>query len=161
MGPGAGPSGMTGRAAPLTGTPREQADRLFNRVMQAHGAGDVEQVSFFVPMAIMAYQQAGELDADGLYHLSLLETIGGDPVSGLATAERILATEPDHLLALAAAAQAADAQGDRTTAARYYERLLAVFDSERGRPRPEYMDHASIFSAYREEAEEYLGGGSD
>lgn len=154
---GAFPAGATGSAGPLTGTPREQADRLFNRVMQAYAAGDSEQVAFFVPMAVLAYRQAGELDTDGLYHLSILETISGDAESGLATAEQILATDPDHLLALAAAAQAADVLGDRTTASRHYRRLLDVFADERGKLLPEYLDHAQIFDAYREEAEAYLG----
>ncbi len=155
---GSGPAGeMTGRAAPLTGTPREQADRLFNRVMQAQGQGDNDQVAFFLPMAVLAYRQAGELDTDGLYHLSLLETASGDPDSGLMTAERILQNTPDHLLARAAAAQAADALQDAARARRYYERFLDAFQEERGKPIVEYMDHSAIFSAYHEEAEKYLG----
>jgi hypothetical protein len=148
---------MSGRAAPLTGTPREQADRLFNRVMQASSQGDNEQVAFFLPMAVLAYRQAGDLDADGLYHLSLLETASGDPTSGLATAELVLQGSPRHLLALAAAAQAAAAMEDQAAARGYYERFLEAFPSERGTPLPEYMDHAGIFSAYQEEAAAYLG----
>jgi tetratricopeptide (TPR) repeat protein len=148
---------MAGRAAPLTGTPREQADRLFNRVMQAQGQGDSDQVAFFLPMAVLAYRQAGELDVDGLYHLSLLETASGDAESGLASAERILRDAPEHLLALAAAAQAADALEDQAAARRFYERFLDAFPTERGKPLVEYMDHSQIFSAYREEAERYLG----
>lgn len=148
---------MANRAAPLTGTPREQADRLFNRVMQAQAQGDNDQVAFFLPMAVLAYRQAGELDADGLYHLSLLETASGDPASGLATAEMILGTTPTHLLALAAAAQAADAQGDGAGARRYYQRFLEALPTERESSRAEYMDHAGIIPAYQEEAEKYLG----
>jgi hypothetical protein len=154
---GADAGEMTGRAAPLTGTPREQADRLFNRVMQAQAAGDNDQVAFFLPMAVLAYRQAGTLDTDGLYHLCLLETASGDPTSGLETAEMILSGAPDHLLALAAAAQAADALKDRAGAKRYYERFLAAFPEERGKPLAEYMDHSGIFTAYRDEAEKYLG----
>jgi len=151
-------AGMNDRAAPLTGTPREQADRLFNRIMQAQELGDTQQVAFFLPMGILAYRQAGELDNDGLYHLSLLETAAGDPRSGLETAERILAGHPDHILALAAAAQAADAMGDRAAARRHYERFLSVFQTERDKLLPEYRDHAGIFDAYRQEAEAYLKG---
>lgn len=147
---------MTGRAPPLTGTPREQADRLFNRVMQAQAQGDNDQVAFFVPMAVLAYRQATPLDTDGLYHLSVLETASGDVASGLATAEEILAGAPEHLLGLAAAAQAADALEDRTGARRYYERFLAAFQAERGKPLPEYLDHQPIFSSYKQEAEAYL-----
>jgi tetratricopeptide (TPR) repeat protein len=148
---------MTGRAAPLTGTPREQADRLFHRVMQAQAQGDSDQVAFFLPMAVLAYRQAGTLDADGLYPLSVLEPAAGDPTSGLASAREILATAPDHLLALAAAAQAADALEERAAAKRYYEHFLEVLPAERGKPLREYMDHEPIFRAYQEEAEAYLG----
>lgn len=144
------------RAPPLTGTPREQADRLFNRVMQAQSQGDAQQAAFFLPMAVLAYRQAGELDLDGLYHLSVLETAAGEPASGLATAERILARAPDHLLGLAAAAQAADALGDRDAARPYYERFLAAFDAEEKKALPEYLDHAPILPAYKQEAEAYL-----
>src|SRR5688500_18661035 len=36
-------------------TPRERADRLFNRVMQGMSSGDTTQVGFFAGMAIQAY----------------------------------------------------------------------------------------------------------
>jgi len=146
-----------GRAPPLTGSPREQADRLFNRVMQAQAQGDTAQVSFFLPMAVLAYRQAGDLDHDGLYHLSVLETASGDPASGRATAERILRDAPDHLLALAVAAQAAAALGDDAGARGYYERLLAAFETEAEKPVPEYSDHAQILPVYRSEARAFLG----
>lgn len=148
LGPGAAP--------PLTGTPREQADRLFNRIMQALALGDTAEASFFLPMGILAYRQAGELDADGLYHLSILETESGDAASGLATAQRILASAPDHLLGLGAAARAAEAVGDASTASRLYRRFLDVYDAERARELPEYVDHARILPDYRGDAESYL-----
>ncbi len=153
----AGTEGVpAGRPPPLTGSPREQADRLFNRVMQAIAQNDTEQASFFLPMAILAYRQAGELDADGLYHLSVLETASGDAAAGLGTAERILDTAPDHVLALGAAARAAELAGDGATARRHYERLLRVFDAERGKDRAEYRDHAQILPEYHGEATAYL-----
>ena len=144
------------RPPPLTGTPREQADQLFNRVMQAIALNDEAQASFFLPMAILAYQQAGDLDADGLYHLSVLETASGNAAAGRATAERVLEESPDHILALGAAARAADAVGDAEAARRHYEHLLRVFDGEVGRDRPEYIDHSQILPEYRAEAESYL-----
>lgn len=149
--------GAPGGPGPLTGTPREQADRLFNRVMQAQAQGDSAQASFFLPMAVAAYRQAGDLDADGLYHLSVLEVAAGDPGSGRSTAERILAASPGHILALGAAAHAAVALGDQAAARAYYERLLAAFAAEQARPLPEYRDHGPILPDYRNEAEAYLG----
>jgi tetratricopeptide (TPR) repeat protein len=147
---------MPNRAPPLTGTPREQADRLFNRVMQAQAQADTQQIAFFLPMAVLAYQQVGDLDTDGLYHLSVLETAAGQAASGLASAEQILDTHPDHLLGLAAAAQAADALGKPAVARRYYERLLERYEAERGKPFPEYQDHGPVLPSYRQEAEAYL-----
>src|SRR5690606_12320876 len=157
-GPAAEGPGMPGGAPPppLTGTPREQADRLFNRIMQASAAGDSAEVSFFLPMALAAYRQAGPLDADGLYHLSVLEIAAGDPAAARATAERILETEPDHLLGLAAAARAARDAGENAAARRYYGRLLEVYDAQRQRALPEYGDHAAILPLYQEEARGFV-----
>ncbi|HEX6939258.1 MAG TPA: zinc ribbon domain-containing protein [Longimicrobiales bacterium] len=149
--------GSPGRAPPLTGTPREQADRLFNRVMQAMAQGDTAQASFFLPMAILAYRQAGELDADGLYHLAVLEAAAGNYRGSLETAERILAEQPDHLLGLGAAARAAVLAGDSAVARRHYERLLRAFDAERAREPKEYRDHARILPEYRDEAAAFTG----
>jgi len=157
-GPAAEGPGMPGGAPPpLTGTPREQADRLFNRIMQASAAGDSAEVSFFLPMALAAYRQAGPLDADGLYHLSVLEVAAGDPAAARATAERILEAEPDHLLGLAAAARAARAAGEDAAARAFYDRLLQAYDAQRQRTLPEYADHAAILPLYQEEARGFLG----
>ena len=143
-------------APPLTGSPREQADRLFDRVMRAESAGDTEQVRFFLPMAIQAYRQACELDADGLYHLSVLETAAGEPAQAVETAERILAETPSHLLALGAAARASVVAGDEAAARDYYRRLLDAFDAEQTTGRVEYLDHGTILPIYRGEAEAFL-----
>ncbi|MBI4544696.1 MAG: zinc ribbon domain-containing protein [Gemmatimonadetes bacterium] len=153
----ASPTPLPGAAPPLTGTPREQADRLFNRIMRAREAGDSAQVAFFLPMAIAAYRQAGELDDDAHYHLSELELTAGDAAAALATAQRILSGYPQHLLGLAAAAQAAGAAGDREAARRYHQQLLAAYDAEISRPRPEYREHAAILPSYRTAAERFLG----
>jgi hypothetical protein len=152
--PAGGAQGI--QAPPLTGSLREQADRLFNRIMQARAEGDSAQVAFFIPMALTAYRQAEPLDDDGLYHLSLLETEAGEAAAGRSTAERVLARSPDHLLALAAAAEAASAQGDTAGARRFHERYLAAYESERGRQLPEYLDHARVLPEYQAAAQRFL-----
>ncbi|MGH7482865.1 MAG: hypothetical protein ACRELV_11975 [Longimicrobiales bacterium] len=139
---------------PLTGTPREQADRLFNRVMQAAATGNRQEVTFFLPMAIAAYRQAGELDADGLYHLGVLQNEAGEYEEASRTAERILATSPDHLLGLAVAAQSAEGAGDTTAADAYWARFLEAYDEEAGRPLPEYTDHRAMLAEYRAAGQE-------
>lgn len=149
--------GETGTPPPLTGTPREQADRLFNRIMQAESNGDSSQAKFFMPMAMTAYREADPQDADGLYHESIIETGAGDPTAGLATAQKILAKSPDHLLGLAAAAQAAQAAGDEATARKHWEHYLAVYDAQHNEQLQEYLDHAPILPEYERMARTYLG----
>src|SRR5690606_1564956 len=151
------PTASAGSPPPLTGTPREQADQLFNRVMTELEAGDTARASFFMPVAVMAYRQAGPLDADGLYHLSLLETASGDYAAARATAEQILAMMPKHLLGLASAARAAAAAGDDAAARDYHERFLAAYDEEKDRPLQEYRDHSRVLPTYLEEARKALG----
>ena len=141
---------------PLTGTPREQADRLFNLIMQNKEKGDTAKAKFFVPMGVQAYGMAGDLDADGLYHLSLLQALGGSGKDALATAERILARTPDNLLGLAAAAEAAAAAGDRAAARGYYQRYLDNFPAQKNKDLPEYRDHAAALPQYEAEAQRFL-----
>lgn len=141
---------------PLSGTPREQADRLFNRIMTEQQGGDTARAKFFTPMAIQAYGMVPNLDDDGLYHLSLVHHVAGDYKAARETAQRILAKNPDHLLALSAAANAAIAEGDKTAAKRYYEKFLAVFDSERKKDLPEYQDHGRMFPQLKTEAASFV-----
>ena len=139
---------------PLTGTPREQADRLFNRIMSEREGGDSAQAKFFLPMALQAYDNASPLDEDGYYHLSLLQNFGGDFKTAQATAEKILATSPNHLLGLSAAASAARAAGDNAAARKFYQRFLSAYDSESKVQKPEYVDHGNMLPTLKAEAEQ-------
>lgn len=149
-------AGVGGAPGPLTGTPREQADRLFNRIMTALDNNDRQQAEFFLPMGIQAYQMAGDLDADGLYHLSLLQSAAGKPEDALSTAKQILATSPDHLLGLGSAAQAALAAGDSAAAVDYWQHFLRVYDAESKKGLQEYVDHANVLPTYRQQAQDEL-----
>jgi len=151
---GAGTS--TGAPGPLSGSPREQADRLFNRVMTERENGDTAQAKFFVPMAVQAYGMAGNLDADGYYHLSLLHNLVGDYQAAQAEAEKILATTPNHLLGLSAAGNAARGAGDSATARKYYQRLVDNFAAESKASRQEYQDHGKMLPELKAEAEAFL-----
>jgi hypothetical protein len=161
--PGAAPFAGTGDGGgtppPLTGTPREQADRLFNRIMQLRESGDTARASFFLPMGIQAYAnaaEAGQMDDDGLYHLSLLQTSAGDAPGARGSAEQILAKSPTHLLALSAAGQAAEAQGDSAAARTYYKRFLDAYEAERKKTLPEYTDHARVLPEYEAAARAFI-----
>jgi hypothetical protein len=140
----------------LSGNMRENADRLFNRVMQARESGDTARAKFFVPMAVQAYQSSGELDTDGWYHLSVLQTFGGDPAGGRQSAEQVLKTSPNHILGLSAAATAALAQNDNAAARQYYQKIVSSFATERGKPLPEYQDHAQLLDDIQTEAKAFL-----
>jgi len=141
-----------------TMTPREQADRLFDRVMRAVSAGDSTEAQAFIPMAIAAHDLARPLDHDGLFHLSLLNRTAMNLDAALANAREVLDQDPDHLLALTAGAEAAAEMGDRSTAETYYRRVLEVWDAQMARGLPEYADHSVFLQSVRGEAEAYLAG---
>jgi hypothetical protein len=156
LAPGPAPGATPGSPPPLTGTPREMADRLFNRIMQEREAGDSARARFFLPMGIQAYQNAAPLDADGLYHLSVLQNLSGDAATARQTAEQILTADRTHLLGLHAAAAAALSQKDQSAARQYYQRLVNAYPTEKSRDLPEYRDHASLLAQLEAEARAYL-----
>jgi hypothetical protein len=150
---GAAPFGAVapgGGPPPLSGTPREQGDRLFNRIMAAREQGNTAEAQQFAPMAIQAYEAAEPLDDDGIYHVAMVHIVLGDYDAAIATAERILSRNPNHLLGLAAAAEAAESAGDQAAALNYYRRYVDAYPSEVGRGLIEYQDHARILPDHLE-----------
>lgn len=142
---------------PLSGTPREQADRLFNRIMTEKSNGNTDQAVFFTPMALQAYQMAEPLDIDGLYHVSLIKAVAGDFMGAEETARQILDAVPTHLLGLAALAEAALGAGDTATAKDAYNKFLDNYDTERVKTLQEYQDHAPILETYEQDARQLTG----
>jgi len=138
-------------------TPREAADRLFNRVMTTISQGDTAGAMGFQPMAVQAYQRAEPLDLDGLYHQALLELLA-DPAAALATAQRILEAEPNHILGLGVAARASLSLGDEEAARGHYQQLLDAYDEEAPRTLNEYVGHQNLLTEYRAEARSFLDG---
>ncbi|MEQ1858092.1 MAG: tetratricopeptide repeat protein [Longimicrobiales bacterium] len=164
-----GPTAPTDPAAPFAGgaatgqppdlstmTPREAADRLFDRVMRSASSGDSASAQAFLPMAISAYDRAQPLDYDGLFHLAMLNRVAGNLDAAIATAEQVLAAEPNHILALSEAAEAAIEQGRPDDAAGYYQRLVQAYPQEATRPLPEYQGHSNLMETARAAAEAYL-----
>ena len=162
------PTGTVGAPATTAGTgappdissmtPIEAADRLFNRVMQSASAGDSAGAQGFMPMAIAAYERAQPLNADGLFHLSLLQRTALDLEGSLLTAQRILEEDPNHLLGLSAAAEAAVELGRLDEAAAIYQQIVGVYDAEMDRGLSEYLDHAGITDNLKVDAEAFLAG---
>lgn len=158
------PSGAGGGADPnAPGTtdisnmsPREAADRLFDRVMRTMSAGDTAGALGFQPMAVQAYQLVGDLDLDGLFHVALLQQLS-DPAAALATAKQMLEAEPDHVLGLGMAGEAAAAMGDQAAARQYFQQLLDVYDVQFARTLPEYEGHRNLMEQVKATAQEFLG----
>ena len=93
-------------------TPREAADRLFNRVMAADEQGDTAQVMQFGPMALEAYKLVDLLDADARYHIGLISLLLGDLDKAREQIRNLEAEQPDHLLGLTLAFKVAEKTGD-------------------------------------------------
>lgn len=139
-------------------TPREAADRLYDRIMRAASAGDTAEALAFLPMALSAYDLVVPLDADGHYHVSLLYALDADYPAARETAEAALADAPDHLLLLGAAGRAAAELGDDDGANSYYRRFLTAWDDEQARGLEEYSMHSIPLTEMRQAAETRLGG---
>lgn len=133
-------------------TPREAADRLFERVMRLSESGDSAQARNFLPMALAAYDRVPELDADARYHLGVLHLFNQDAAAASAQADTILAAQPDHLFGLYVAARADQAQGDGGAARTSYQRFLDRFEAERASGKPEYEAHAPALEIMRQDA---------
>lgn len=156
--PGAATGAAPGPVDLTQMSPQEAADRLYARVMTAAEAGDSAAAQQFLPMALQAYDMVGALDNDGLFHLSLLQRVGLQQEEARATAERILASNPNHLLGLLAAAEAANELGDTDAAVGYYQRILDAYDQEMASPLQEYLDHGTLTQPLKAQAEAFLAG---
>jgi tetratricopeptide (TPR) repeat protein len=133
-------------------TPREAADRLFDRVMTSLSAGDSAAARSFAPMAVAAYQLAEPLDVDGRYHLASLQLVAGDAQAAAESAAAILRESPTHLFGFYTSAQAAAALGDPEAAREHFRNLLSNYDAEVALQRDEYVAHARVLPEMRRDA---------
>jgi hypothetical protein len=141
-------------APPSVQSPRVVADQLFNRAMTAHETGQAQQAASFLPEAIAAYQKLEPLDSDGLFHLAMLQLVVGNEGEARATSNRILIDAPNHLLGLAAAAQASEKSAP-SDAKQLWQRYLDAHDEQQGRA-PEYAHHQRMFPMLSERANEFI-----
>jgi len=127
--------------------PRGAADRLFERAMSEHEAGNFEATARFVEMGLRAYGSvpAGEMDADGRFHVGLLQLIAGDSAGARASARTVLEEDSEHLLGLILMARVEDfARNPEAAAARRAE-LRRIVEEEGGIPdREEYRVHRPL-----------------
>lgn len=143
-----------GQSADLSSpTPRQAADRLFNRIMAATERGDTAEALQFVPMALQAYDRLGTLDNDARYHVALIHMTAGDIESARAHLDSLRQSVPNHLLGIMLEHQIAERKGNQDSAARAYEAFLAAYDAEVATGRTEYQDHRGGIERFREAAE--------
>ena len=158
--PGMGVTASGAAPVDLTTMPvEEQAMDLFDRVMRSAAAGDTAGVAFFLPMALGVHEQIDPVDADGIFHFTLLYLTGEDFESALAKAKEGLDQVPDHLLLLGASGEAAVGLGDSDAAREYYGHYLDVYETEMGLMRSGYEHHQPLFPVYLEEARAFLDRG--
>ena len=159
--PAGGDAGMPSMQELARMTPREAADRLFERVMREHESGDFERAAFFIGMALQAYEAVppDDVDADLRFHVGLLSLISADSVAAREAAEAILAEESGHLLGLLLASRAADFAGDAAAAEAFRARLRERVTEAGGIPeRAEYDAHRTLIEGALSQAS---GGGSE
>lgn len=142
-----GAAGGTGRPPDLSQmTPRDIADRLFDRVMSLVAAGKADSAQFFAQMALQNYESM-EKDLDLRYDMGRVAEVTGAAAVARAQADTILRANPNHLLGLVLAAKAAALQGRMDDYKRFQARLVAAAPAERAQKREEYERHANDIDA--------------
>jgi hypothetical protein len=132
-------------------SPRERAERLYNRIMRLDTEGKKDSVVFFSTMAIQAYQMIPDQDADTRYDMGRIAQIAGAYPVAKAQVDTILATQPNNLLGLTLGMRLARQQGNAKDAAMYGKRLIAAAPAERNKDLPGYQLHkADLDQALKE-----------
>ena len=157
---GTAPIGLTNRPPPdiSSMTPRQQADRLFDRILTAVERGDSAEVNFFTPMGLQAYANLGKLDNDAHYDVGLINAVTGNETSALAHADSIETDVPGHLLAITLRHSVAEMRGDSAAVLSAYRRFLKSYEREIAAQRPEYQTHRSTIDSFYERARSSTGG---
>jgi len=133
-------------------SPRERFDRLYNRIMRAAESGDEATVTRFTPMALMAYAQLPDIDADARYHAALLKVHTGDAEGAGALADTILTQNPGHLFGYLIRGTVARWQKDQAALAGSYAAFLSHYDAEMKAGRGEYAKHSRAIEEFRQAA---------
>jgi len=153
-------TGASATAAPPGGappdisqmSPEERFIRLNDRVMAAVEQGDSATALRFLPMALAAYGQLPQVDADLRYHAALLHITSGELPPALALADSIMGAAPNHLFGWLIRAMAAEAQGDQAALAGARKAFLDHYEAELKQNRPEYTEHKAVLEEFRRQA---------
>ncbi len=122
-------------------SPREQAQRLYGRVMRLAAENKSDSAAFFAPMALAAFENLAPFDNDTRYAYGQIAAATGNlPLAG-EQADALLLTNPDHLLGLILKAQVSLASGDSAQARSLLNRATARRSAELTKALPEYTSH--------------------
>lgn len=152
-GPAAGAEGAMPSADALAAmSPRQAADRLFDRAMRERETGREDQARFFADMARKAYTRVprSEFDADARFHVGLLALVEGDTTEARAQAESILSDRPGHLLGLLLAGRAAESVDARR---RFRSRFANAADTTDLSSEAAYAAHRRLIESTRDSLE--------
>lgn len=145
---GAAPLGAGTRAPDISAmSPRDRADRLFDRVMRLSAEGKVDSATFFASMAVGAYESVGPLDLDLRYDYGRMAEMAGELPLAQAQADSIMRENPDHLLGLILAARVAQARNDVAAANRHLAHLARAEKTELAKSLDEYTRHRNDIDA--------------
>lgn len=148
-------SAIAGRAPDISGmTPREQFQKLADRVERAVEAGDSTQVIQFFPMLEGAFGNLppGDRDADARFHMGLLRAQIGRFAEASAQADSIAQEDSTDLFASYLRAMTAQYQGKPAEARAAHEAFLRNYDSELRSNRPDYQAHKDLLEAFRKDS---------
>ena len=138
-------------------SPREAADRLFNRVMAANERGDTAEALRFAPMALQAYNNLGGMDNDARYHVALINMTADDIDGARVQREMLRKSAPNYLLGFMLEQQIAERNRNKDAAAKAYKDFLVAYKAEIAANRAEYQDHRSSIEHFREKAQASVG----
>ncbi len=128
-------------------TPKDAADRLFDRVMRLKEEGKRDSVRFFAPMALSATANVQPTDVDLRFHLGAIAIATEDSTLALmarAQADTILGARPTHLLGLILGVQSSAIRGDEKARKDFSKRLLDASGKELALPLDEYLQHRPV-----------------
>jgi len=148
-----GAPGPTGTTDISNMTPREAADRLYDRIARASEAGDSGQVNFFAPMALQAYAAVSPLDIDARLHIGMIELAAGNPAGAMAQADTIQRESRTHLFGSLLKARVAEATNNTAAKRQAYQAFLANWTAERAKSLPEYGQHETVLNEMRTTAQ--------
>lgn len=133
-------------------SPRERADRLYDRMMRLASENKSDSVQFFAPMALSAYESLGPLDSDLRYDFGRIAEISGNLDIAQAQADSILKANPTHLLGLILAGRVATLRGNASLSASLAKRLSDAEPAETKKGLDEYTRHRGDIDAALNEA---------